>query len=260
MHLDGPRQRGAQINCADRSESKSGRPFLLWHNTTRVHVWTRLSERWKDQTALGLYTDGMQELDWVVGQLLKKLDELGITDNTIVVFTTDNGAEKFSWPDGGTTPFRGEKGLGWEGGFRVPFMIRWPGRIPGGQVLNGIASHEDLLPTILAAVGISDIKERLLKGHKAGDKQFRVHLDGYNQLPYLTGEIKDSPRNKFFYFSERDLFAIHCRNWKVHFQLKDDWFAGAMLKPTVPRPVNLRNDPFEQRSERAIAIHLAPRA
>jgi arylsulfatase A-like enzyme len=225
---------------------KTAKPFLLWHNTTRMHVWTRLSDRWKDKTGLGLYADGMQELDWVVGQLLKKLDDLGIADNTIVIFTTDNGAEKFSWPDGGSTPFRGEKGLGWEGGFRVPFAIRWPGRIPGGQVLNGITSHEDLLPTLLAAVGVPDIKEKLLKGYKAGDKQFRVHLDGYNQLPYLTGETKDSPRNEFFYFGERDLFAIRYRNWKVHFQLKDDWFAGAMLKPTVPRPVNLRNDPFEQ--------------
>jgi arylsulfatase A-like enzyme len=233
------------LDFIDRAH-KSGKPFLLWHNTTRMHVWTRLSERWKDKTGLGLYTDGMQELDWVVGQLLKKLDDLGIADNTIVIFTTDNGAEKFSWPDGGTTPFRGEKGLGWEGGFRVPFAIRWPGQIPAGQVLNGITSHEDILPTVLAAVGIPDIKEKLLKGHKAGDQQFRVHLDGYNQLPYLKGQTKESPRNEFFYFAERDLFAIRYRNWKVHFQLKDDWFAGAMLKPTVPRPVNLRNDPFEQ--------------
>ncbi len=233
------------LDFIDRAH-KAGKPFLLWHNTTRMHVWTRLSERWRDKTGLGLYTDGMQELDWVVGQLLKKLDDLGIADNTIVIFTTDNGAEKFSWPDGGTTPFRGEKGLGWEGGFRVPFLIRWPGRIPAGKVLNGITSHEDVLPTVMAAGGLPDVKEKLLKGYKAGDKQFRAHLDGYNQLPYLTGETKESPRNEFFYFGERDLFAIRYRNWKVHFLLKDDWFAGAAVKPTVPRPVNLRNDPFEQ--------------
>ena len=229
----------------DRAHA-SGKPFLLWHNTTRMHVWTHLSERWKDKTGLGLYADGMQELDWVVGQLLKKLDDLGIADNTLVILTTDNGAEKFSWPDGGTTPFRGEKGLGWEGGFRVPFVIRWPGKIPAGQVLNGITSHEDVVPIVMAAVGVPDIKEKLLQGYAAGHKEFRVHLDGYNLLPYLMAEVEESPRNEFFYFGEHDLFAIRYRNWKVHFQLKDDWFAGAMLKPTVPRPVNLRNDPFEQ--------------
>ena len=170
-------------------------PFLLWHNTTRMHVWTRLSERWKDKTGLGVYADGMQELDWVVGELLAKLDELGIADNTIVVFATDNGAEKFSWPDGGTSPFRGEKGLGWEGGFRVPFTMRWPGRIPAGQVLNGIFSLEDVVPTIMAAAGVPDIKEKLLAGYQAGEKHFRVHLDGYNQLPYLTGESRASRRD-----------------------------------------------------------------
>jgi arylsulfatase len=226
--------------------SKRGKPFLLWHNTTRMHVWTHLSKKWNGKTGLGLYADGMQELDWVVGQLLKKLDNLGIADNTVVIFTTDNGAEKFSWPDGGTSPFRGEKGLGWEGGFRVPFIMRWPGKILAGQVLNGITAHEDVLPTILAAAGVPDIKEKLLKGYNAGSKKFTVHLDGYNLLPYLSGKDKESPRNEFFYFGERNLFAIRYRNWKVHFQLKDDWFAGASLTPTVPRPVNLRNDPFEQ--------------
>jgi arylsulfatase A-like enzyme len=221
-------------------------PFFLWHNTTRMHVWTHLSDRWRDKTGLGLYADGMQELDWVVGELLKKLDDLGIADNTIVVFTSDNGAEKFSWPDGGTTPFRGEKGLGWEGGFRAPFVIRWPGKIPAGQVLNGIVSLEDVVPTIMAAAGVPDIKERLLDGYEADDKHFRVHLDGYNQLPYLTGESDESPRHEFFFYGEHNLFAIRYNNWKVHFETKDDWFAGATLQPTVPRPVNLRVDPFEQ--------------
>jgi arylsulfatase len=225
---------------------RAGTPFLLWHNTTRMHVWTRLSERWRDQTGLGVYTDGMQELDWVVGELLRKLDELGIAEDTLVVFTTDNGAEKFSWPDGGTSPFRGEKGLGWEGGFRAPFLIRWPGRIPAGRVLNGIVSLEDVVPTVLAAAGVPDIKERLLAGHEAAGKRFRVHLDGYNQFPYLAGEADESPRHEFFYYGERELFALRYNNWKVHFQLKDDWFAGATLRPTVPRPVNLRSDPFEQ--------------
>jgi arylsulfatase A-like enzyme len=224
----------------------AGKPFFVWHNTTRMHVWTHLSERWNGKTRLGTYADGMAELDWVVGELLKTLAELGIADNTIIVFTSDNGAEKFSWPDGGTSPFRGEKGLGWEGGFRVPFLIRWPGQIPSGQVLNGIFSLEDVVPTLMAAAGVPDIKEKLLKGHKAGDKTFKVHLDGYNQLPYLTGQEKESSRHEFFYYGEHDLYAIRYKNWKVHFLLKDNWFAGATLKPTVPRPVNLRNDPFEQ--------------
>src|SRR5215212_7621075 len=221
-------------------------PFFLWHNTTRMHVWTRLSERWKDKTGLGLYADGMQELDWVVGELVAKLDDLGIADNTVVVFATDNGAEKFTWPDGGTSPFRGEKGLGWEGGFRAPLLIRWPGKIAAGQVLTGIMSLEDMVPTLMAATGVPDIKERLLSGHQAGEKHFRVHLDGYNQLPYLTGEVSESPRHEFFYYGEHDLFAMRYNNWKVHFQVKDDWFAGALLRPTIPRPVNLRVDPFEQ--------------
>jgi arylsulfatase A-like enzyme len=223
-----------------------GKPFFLWHNTTRMHVWTHLSERWRDKTKFGIYADGVQELDWVVGELLKKLDDLGIADNTIVIFTTDNGAEKFSWPDGGTSPFRGEKGLGWEGGFRAPFVMRWPGKIPAAQVLNGIFSLEDVVPTVMAAVGVPDIKEKLLKGYQAGDKTFRVHLDGYNQLPYLTGGSPESPRNEFFYYGEHQLYAIRYRNWKVHFQIKDNWFAGQSIKPTVPRPVNLRVDPFEQ--------------
>ena len=226
---------------------QAGRPFLLWHNTTRMHVWTRLSERWRDKTGLGLYADGMQELDWVVGELLAKLDALGIADNTIVVFATDNGAEKFTWPDGGTTPFRGEKGLGWEGGFRAPpLLVRWPGRIPPGRVLNGITSLEDIVPTVVAAVGVPDIKERLLEGYQAGDKHFRVHLDGYNQLPYLSGEVEESPRREFYYYGEHELYAIRYNNWKVHFQTKDNWFAGTLVRPTVPRPVNLRVDPFEQ--------------
>jgi len=182
----------------------------------------------------------------VVGELLAKLDGIGIADNTLVIFTTDNGAEKFSWPDGGTSPFRGEKGLGWEGGFRAPFMMRWPGHIPAGQVLNGIFSLEDVVPTVMAAAGIPDIKEQLLKGYQAGEKHFRLHLDGYNQLPYLTGASGESARHEFFYYGEHDLFAIRYQNWKIHFLVKDDWFTGQSVKPTVPQPVNLRNDPFEQ--------------
>ena len=227
----------------------ANKPFFLWHNTTRMHVWTRLSEQWKDKTKYGLYTDGMMVLDFVVGELLKKLDELGIANNTIVIFTTDNGAEKFSWPDGGTTPFRGEKGLGWEGGFRVPFVMRWPGRIPAGQVLNGIFSLEDVVPTVMAAAGVPDVKEKLLTGYKAGDKTYKVHLDGYNQLPYLSGQSQQSARREFFYYGEANLYAIRVDDWKIHFQTKNDWFGGQAVTPTVPRPVNLRADPFEQHME-----------
>jgi len=233
------------VDFMDRA-SKSGKPFMLWHNTTRMHVWTHQSEKWAGKTGFGLYSDGMQELDWVVGQLLKKLDDLGIADNTNVTFTTDNGAEKFTWPDGGTSPFRGEKGLGWEGGFRVPFMIRWPGRIKAGQVINGITSHEDVLPTVLAAAGVPDIVERCRAGYTAGEKTFKVHLDGYNQLPYLTGAEKESARREFIYYGESQLFAVRFRNWKVHFQIKDNWFKGSTIQTTVPQPVNLRADPFEQ--------------
>ena len=233
------------LDFIDRAH-QAGKPFLLWHNTTRMHVWTRLSEKWKDKTGLGVDADGMAELDWVVGELLTKLDDLGIAGNTLVIFATDNGVEKFTWPDGGTTPFRGEKGRGWEGGFRAPFVVRWPGTIPGSQVLNGIPSVEDVVPTVMAAAGVPDVKEQLLEGYQAGEKSFRVHLDGYNQLPYLSGEAEESPRHEFFYYGEHDLFALRDNNWKVHFLVKDDWFTGAMLRPTVPRPVNLRNDPFEQ--------------
>jgi len=224
----------------------AAKPFFLWHNTTRMHVWTRLSDRWRDKTKFGVYADGMQELDWVVGELLNKLDQLGIAESTIVVFATDNGAEKFTWPDGGTSPFRGEKGLGWEGGFRAPFLICWPGTIPARRVLNGIFSLEDVLPTVMAAAGVADIKEQLLKGYQAGAKHFHVHLDGYNQLPYLTGQREESLRNEFFYYGEHELYALRYRNWKIHFQVKDNWFAGQAVTPTVPRPVNLRVDPFEQ--------------
>ena len=228
---------------------KAEKPFFLWHNSTRMHVWTRLSERWRDKTGLGVYADGMAELDWVVGELLKKLDDLGIADNTIVLFSSDNGAEKFTWPDGGTTPFRGEKGLGWEGGFRTPFLVRWPGQIPAGQVLNGIFSLEDCVPTLMAAAGVPDVKEQLLTGYKGVERTYRVHLDGYNQLPYLTGKTTESARHEFFYYGEHSLFAIRVKDWKIHFQTKDSWFFGQATKPTVPLPVNLRVDPFEQHME-----------
>jgi arylsulfatase len=235
------------LDFIDRAH-EADEPFLLWHNPTRMHVWTRLSERWSEKTKYGLYADGMMELDWVVGELLDKLDELGIADNTIVVFTTDNGAEKMTFPDGGNTPFRGEKGTGWEGGYRVPFGIRWPAEIEGSQVLTGIFSLEDVVPTILAAAGRADVREKLLDGYQAGEKNFRVHLDGQNQLPYLTGESDESARIGFFYYGETELFAIRVGDWKIHFLTKDEWF-GESKSLTMPKVVNLRIDPFEQLME-----------
>jgi arylsulfatase A-like enzyme len=225
---------------------QAGRPFLLWHNTTRMHVWTRLSERWRDKTGLGRYADGMQELDWVVGELLAKLEELGIADNTIVVFATDNGAEKFTWPDGGTSPFRGEKGLGWEGGFRAPLVLRWPGRIPAGRVLNGITSLEDIVPTVMAAVGVPDVKERLLEGYQAGDKHFRVHLDGYNRSRTSPGRPRSHRAMSSSTTASGSCTRSATTTGRSTSRPRTTGFGGALLRPTVPRPVNLRVDPFEQ--------------
>jgi arylsulfatase A-like enzyme len=171
----------------DRS-TKAGKPFFLWHNPSRMHAFTRLSSKWENKSSYGLYADGMMELDYIVGTLLKKLDDLGVADNTIVVFTSDNGAEIVSWPDGGNTPFKGEKGTTWEGGMRVPGMVRWPGVVKPGTIINDIISQEDWTPTFLAAAGDSDVKTKLLTGLKAGDKTFKVHLDGYNFMPFFKGE------------------------------------------------------------------------
>ena len=179
-----------------------GKPFFVWYNTTRMHVWTRLKAASIGVTGQGIYEDGMAEHDGMVGELLDKLDELGIADNTIVMYSTDNGAETFTWPDGGTTPFRGEKNTTWEGGFRVPMMVKWPGKIEPGQISNEIISMEDWMTTLLAAAGDSDIKSKLLEGHNAGEKTFTVHLDGYNMLPYFMGEVEESPRKEMYYFTD----------------------------------------------------------
>src|SRR5262245_59607640 len=171
---------------------KDRKPFFVWWNSTRMHIWTHLKKDSQYKTGLGIYPDGMVEHDAQVGQLLKKLDDLGIADNTIVMYSTDNGAETFTWPDGGTTPFRGEKATNWEGGYRVPALIRWPGTIKPGSIYNDIFAHEDMLPTILAAAGVRDVKEQLLKGYAAGSTTFKVHLDGYDLGPYFRGEAKTS--------------------------------------------------------------------
>src|SRR5262245_716256 len=183
-------------------QHRANRPFFCWFNSTRMHVWTHLKPESAGKTGLGIYPDGMVEHDGMVGELLKTLDDLGITDNTIVVYTTDNGAEVLSYPDGGNTPFRGEKDTCWEGGFRVPCCIRWPGVIKPGTVYNEFFSHEDFLPTFAAAAGEPEIVAKCLKGHQAGSKTFNVHLDGYNLLPFFKGVAKESPRREFVYWND----------------------------------------------------------
>jgi arylsulfatase A-like enzyme len=234
----------ASLDFMDRSNAAK-KPFFLWHNTTRMHVITHLSPEWENKSGFGLYADGMMELDWVVGQLLKKLDDLGIADNTIVVFTSDNGVEKFSWPDGGTAPFRGEKGTTWEGGFRVPALARWPGVIKPGTIINDIVSHEDWVPTLVAASGVSDIKEKLKQGYQAGGKSFKVHLDAYDMTDLLSGKGPSARKEIFYFDDEGNLNALRYENWKAHFATKNDWWADVSTPRTLPLVVNLKQDPFE---------------
>src|SRR5262245_42276496 len=230
-------------------QHKAGKPFFCWWNSTRMHVFTHLKKESEGKTGLGVYPDGMVEHDGHVGRILAKLDELGIADNTIVMWSTDNGAEELSWPDGGATPFRGEKDTNWEGGWRVPCAIRWPGVIKPGTVHNEVFSHQDMLPTLLAAAGEPDIVEKVKKGHQAGPKTFKVHLDGFNLMPFLKGETTQNPRPGFLYWSdEGDLMALRYGNWKVHFIEQRAEGVEAWQEPFVPLRLptlfNLRSDPF----------------
>ena len=232
---------------------KNDKPFFCWFNSTRMHIFTHLKKESQGVTGLGVYPDGMVEHDGHVGQLLKKLDDLGIAENTIVMYATDNGAEEFSWPDGGVTPFRGEKDSNWEGGWRVPCMIRWPGVIKPGTVSNDIFSHQDMLPTLVAAAGEPDIVAKLKQGYTAGKKTFKVYIDGFNLLPYWKGEVKENPRPGFLYWSDDgDLMALRYGNWKVHFAEQRAEGFGNWEEPfvhlRVPKLFNLRSDPFENAS------------
>ena len=233
-------------NASDKDE-----PFFLWHVSTRNHVWIHLSEKYKNKTGNGIFADGMAELDDVTGALLDKLDELKVADNTIVIFSTDNGAEIFTWPQGGNHPFRGEKGLTNEGGFRVPQLVRWPGKIKPGTIINDIFAHEDWMPTLLAAAngGVdTDIQAKLKKGGvEAHGKTFKAHLDGYNQLDLLTGKGKGT-RNEIFYFSgDGDLNAIRVGEWKITFTEMWGNLPTAWHKtPSWPLITNLRRDPYER--------------
>jgi arylsulfatase len=242
----------ATVDFIERAH-RDGKPFFVWHNSTRMHVWTHLSDEYKEKSGYGLYADGMMQLDDHVGVLLDKLDELGIADNTIVVFSTDNGAEKFTWPDGGTTPFRGEKGTTWEGGFRVPQMIRWPGVVEPGRTINDIFSHEDWMPTLLAAAGEPGIKEKLLDGHQAAGKQFRAHLDGYDQTDLLKGD-GPSARNEIFYFDAGgNLNALRYNDWKIHWTIMEGAInEGYRKTPSWPLIINLRMDPYEVSPDSAL--------
>jgi arylsulfatase len=222
-----------------------------------MHIWTHLKPESEGVTGQGVFADGMVEHDGMVGELLDKLEALGIADNTIVMYGTDNGAELMSWPDGGMIPFRGEKNTTYEGGFRVPMMVKWPGKIEPHQISNEIVSMEDWLPTFLAAAGDPDIKEKLLKGHRAGGTKFNVHLDGYNLLPYLTGEEEKSPRKEMFYFTDDgQLSALRYNDWKMMFSEQRGHGFDVWQEPYVtlrlPKLFNLRRDPFERAEHESI--------
>ena len=235
-------------------KTKEGKPWFCYMNTTRMHIFTHLKPASEGKTGLGVYPDGMVELDGYVGQLLDKLDKLGVADDTIVVFTTDNGAEVMSWPDGGSTPFRGEKDTNWEGGWRVPCVMRWPGIIKPGQVINEQASLQDFIPTFAAAAGEPDLVEKVRKGHTIGDKTYKVHLDGFNLLPFLKGEVEKSPRQGFLYWSDDgELVAIRMHDWKIVFEEQRSKGLAVWREPLsklrLPKLFNLRSDPFERGEE-----------
>lgn len=226
-----------------------GKPFFLYLNPSRMHVVTHLSDKYRKmrtpENGWGVYEAGMAQLDDVVGGVFKKLKDLGIDDNTIVVFSTDNGAENFTWPDGGQTPFAGGKGTVLEGGFRVPCIVRWPGKVPAGKVENGLMSGLDWFPTFVAAAGDPNIVEGLKKGKKLGDKSYKVHLDGYNQLDFITGKGK-SARNEIFYFAEATLGAVRIGDYKYRFIDQPQGWLGGTVKVDWPMLTNLRLDPMER--------------
>ncbi|WP_424812590.1 arylsulfatase [Roseococcus sp. YIM B11640] len=239
----------ACLDFIDR-QHQANKPFFVWHNATRMHIYTHIPPNYEGRTGLGFYADGMVQHDDHVGLILKKLDDLGIADNTIVVYSTDNGPHFNEWPDGAITPFRSEKDTNWEGGFRVPCAVRWPGKIQPGKRITGIVQANDWMPTLLAAAGVPDIKEKLLAGHAAGGKTFKVHLDGYNQLPTLTGDAP-SPRDEFFYFNDDGgLVAVRKGRFKYVFGEQRSQGFRVWMDPfvnlRVPLIIDLKMDPFER--------------
>lgn len=228
---------------------KADKPFFLWFNSTRMHVFTHLKPESLGKTGVGIHADGMVEHDGHVGQLLKQLDDLKIADNTIVLYTTDNGAELALWPDGAMTPFRGEKGTTWEGGFRIPMMVRWPGVVKPGTQVNETISLIDWFPTFCAAAGLGDIKEKMKTGFQSGTKTFKVHLDGYNFMPFLKGETKEPPRDGIYYFDQAgNLNAVRWKDWKASFAVNSEGnIATATREVTSWAGItNLRMDPYER--------------
>jgi arylsulfatase len=237
-----------------KDKAAADQPFFLWFNSTHMHFRTHVKPESKGQAGRWQsdYHDTMIDHDKLVGELLTLLDDLGIAEDTIVIYSTDNGPHLNSWPDSAMTPFRGEKNTNWEGGYRVPAVVRWPGRIPARTVLNGIMTHNDWFPTLLAAAGVPDIADQLRAGAQLGSKTYKVHLDGHDQMPYLTGESAESARNYFFYVSDDgDLTAIRYDNWKLVFlEQRAPGTLRVWAEPftplRVPKIFNLRTDPFER--------------
>ncbi len=240
----------ATLSFIDRAHSAS-KPFFVWFNSTRMHFRTHINEDIRGISGQDFYGDAMVDHDRQVGDLLAKLDQLGIADNTIVFYSTDNGPHYNAWPDAANSPFRGEKNTNWEGGYRVPGIVRWPGKIAAGSVSNEIMSHLDWAPTLLAAAGDPDIKAKLLKGHKAGPQEFRAHLDGYDFLPHLTGKADKGPRREFLYFNDDGLLVgTRVGDWKLVFAEQRAHRFGVWREPFVflriPKLFHLRRDPYER--------------
>jgi arylsulfatase len=230
---------------------KANKPFFLWYNSTAMHMRTHLAAKNRGKSGQDDYSDRMVTHDEQIGQMLDKLDQLGIADNTIVMYSTDNGPENDTWPDGANTPFRSQKDTNWEGAWRVPCFMRWPGKIKANSVLNGIGCHQDMLPTLLAAAGDPNVNQKLLDGYKVGDKTFRVCIDGINLLAYLTGEVKESPRTNFFYISDDGgVMALRHGDWKLVFEEQrassTRVWAEPLVKLRLPLMFSLRRDPFER--------------
>lgn len=240
------------LDWLDRTANK-GKPFFCWFNTTAIHIWSHSPKKYiqmavdEGRAEEDVVRAKMLEHDEQIGVLLQKLKDLGVDDNTIIVYTTDNGNELMMWPDGGYAPFRGEKGTTWEGGVRVPCLAKWPGKIPAGTACNGVQNHEDLFATLASAAGLPDLKEKLLKGYTMNGSKYKVHLDGYDQTAMWTGETEQSARREIFYYDETELTAVRVDNWKMHIgvKAKGSWFNDRTY-PSVPYLFNLRMDPMEK--------------
>jgi arylsulfatase len=238
----------ASLKFVDKAKT-DGKPFFLWLNPTRMHIVTHLSEKYEkmrnSQNGWSIHEAGMAQIDDIVGDVMKKLKDLGVDDNTIVVFTTDNGTETFTWPDGGNTPFRGQKGTIFEGGFRVPMMVRWPGHVPAGKVENGVIALLDWFPTLVAAAGDPNVIDELKKGKDLNGTTYKVHLDGYNQMDMITGK-GSSNRHEIFYFGESTLGAVRVDDFKYRFIDQPGGWVGPKEHVDAPVLTNLRLDPFER--------------